>query len=87
MMLMLVGTLEPGDEEYPSDVLAIRFFESTEGPARVKRLAWTNIRKRYSKAILELCGRGGKNLTWTVYEPTTSGGGWPRWLGPVEYYE
>lgn len=87
MMLMLVATLPAEDEEYPSTVLSLRFFDSDDGPAHVKKLAWGTIRKRYGKALLEQCGRGGRNIIWDVYEPRTSRGGWPHWLGPSVYYE
>lgn len=102
MMLMLVATMPRDDappdgmvdpelapaqpvEVEPTKVLAIRFFDSSEGCARVQRLAWSTIRRRYP-SLVPVLGRGGRNVIYDVYEPTTEHGGWPKWLGPSEYY-
>lgn len=75
-MLMLAGIRAESD---PTEVLVLRFFESEDGPARVLRLAKNQVKRRYPTI-------SPNEVEWFVYECRTKPHGWPRWLGPVEYY-
>ena len=79
MMLMLVATQINGDETEPNNHLAVRFFESEDGCEHVRKLARQQIKKRFPNIPLG-------EVEWDVYEPQTKRGGWPKWLGPSEYY-
>jgi hypothetical protein len=84
VLLMLAGFVrdkdfDPEGPRQVSQVVTVRFFDSEVGVKKTYETAKRFVRKAFPDI-------DPKTITWDVYEPKTTRGGWPKWLGEVYYY-